>query len=186
LVRFVAAAIAVAVIAVARTAAADAVRGTVVDRTTGQPVAGAVVTLGSELVVTDDAGRFRVDLAARRYTATVTGGWTATQVIDLRGDVAITIRASGETIDVVDIKPSNLGETSVDAATARTLPGGAGDAAKIIQSMPAVARPPAGSTEIVVWGAAPNETRVFVDGVPVPALYHIGGYRSAIGSELIG
>ena len=65
------------------------------------------------------------------------------------------------------------------------MPGG-GDAAKVVQSLPAVARPSAGSTEIVVWGAAPNETRVFVDGVPVPALYHLGGYRSAVGNDLIG
>ena len=37
-----------------------------------------------------------------------------------------------------------------------------------------------------MWGAAPNETRIFVDGVPVPALYHVGGYRSAVGNDLIG
>ena len=43
-----------------------------------------------------------------------------------------------------------------------------------------------GSTEIVVWGAAPQDTRMFVDGVPVPALYHLGGYRSAVGNDLIG
>jgi len=38
----------------------------------------------------------------------------------------------------------------------------------------------------VVWGAAPRDTRVFVDGVPVMALYHVGGYRAAIGNDLVG
>ena len=37
-----------------------------------------------------------------------------------------------------------------------------------------------------MWGAAPHDTRVFVDGVPVPALYHVGGYRAAVGNDLIG
>ena len=37
-----------------------------------------------------------------------------------------------------------------------------------------------------MWGAAPRDTRVFVDGVPVPALYHLGGYRAAVGNELVG
>jgi hypothetical protein len=55
-----------------------------------------------------------------------------------------------------------------------------------VQSLPAVARTSAGSTDIVVWGAAPNETRVFVDGVPVPELFHLGGYRSAVGNDVIG
>jgi hypothetical protein len=37
-----------------------------------------------------------------------------------------------------------------------------------------------------VWGAAPRDTRVFVDGVPVPSLYHLGGYRAAVGNDLVG
>jgi hypothetical protein len=48
-----------------------------------------------------------------------------------------------------------------------------------------VARPPPGSGDLVVWGAAPEDTRVFVDGVPVPALYHGGGWRATIGSDLV-
>ncbi|HEY4059365.1 MAG TPA: TonB-dependent receptor plug domain-containing protein [Kofleriaceae bacterium] len=92
--------------------------------------------------------------------------------------------AGEETIVVHDIQPSAPGQTKVDAETARQMPGG-GDAAKIVQSLPGVARPPAGSADIVVWGAASNETRVFVDGVPVPALYHLGGYRAAVGNDLV-
>src|SRR5262249_26098298 len=98
----------------------------------------------------------------------------------------VTAKATpGETIEVEALAPTGAGETRVDAKFARSVPGG-GDAAKIVQSLPAVARPAAGSTEIGVWGAAPNETRVFVDGVPVPALFHVGGYRSALGNDLIG
>ncbi|HEV7559366.1 MAG TPA: TonB-dependent receptor [Kofleriaceae bacterium] len=166
------------------------VQGTIVERTTKAPVAGAVVSIGAELVASDDSGMFSVALAPGRYTLAITGpGITpVTREIDVRTDASITIAvdaAPGETIEVTGLAPTTIGQNKIDAATARIVPGG-GDAAKIIQSMPAVARPPAGSTEIVVWGAAPQDTRVFVDGVPVPALYHLGGYRSAVGSDLIG
>ncbi len=42
-----------------------------------------------------------------------------------------------------------------------------------------------GSGELIVWGSAPNETRVNVDGVEIPALYHVGGLRSTINSDLV-
>ena len=165
-------------------------RGTIVDRATTAPIAGAVIAIDAELVASDEHGAFSVELAPGRYILAITGPGIAplTRVIDVRADSAITIAidaASAETIEVTGLAPTTIGQTKVDAAAARIVPGG-GDAAKIIQSMPAVARPPAGSTEIVVWGAAPQDTRVFVDGVPVPALYHLGGYRSAVGSDLIG
>ena len=36
-----------------------------------------------------------------------------------------------------------------------------------------------------MWGAAPNETRVNVDGVEIPTLYHVGGLRSTVNSDLV-
>ncbi len=38
---------------------------------------------------------------------------------------------------------------------------------------------------LIVWGSAPNETRVNVDGVEIPTLYHVGGLRSTINSDLV-
>jgi hypothetical protein len=172
---------------------AETLRGTIVDKTSKQPVGGATITIGSELAASGDDGTFAVTLPRGRYTVEVTADWLepTTLPVVLDHDLDLTIEVtekaapSGEQIEVVDIAPSAVGETRVDAKFARTVPGG-GDAAKVVQSLPAVARPSAGSTEIVVWGAAPRDTRVFVDGVPVPALYHLGGYRSAVGNDLIG
>jgi hypothetical protein len=36
-----------------------------------------------------------------------------------------------------------------------------------------------------VWGAGSADTRVYVDGVHIPMLYHEGGYRSVIHSDLV-
>jgi hypothetical protein len=36
-----------------------------------------------------------------------------------------------------------------------------------------------------VWGSAPKETRIYVDGVEIPALYHGSGLRSVMSSDLV-
>lgn len=168
------------------------VRGVVIDRATWQPVAGAIVTLGGELYATDDAGAFTIAVRPGTYTLVISAPFLVTleQRVTIAGDAELRFEvdaatdAGGERIEIVDIAPTAPGETRVDAKLARAVPGG-GDAGKVVQSLPAVARPPTGSSEIVVWGAAPRDTRVFVDGVPVPALYHVGGYRAAVGNDLV-
>jgi hypothetical protein len=184
-----------ALVATTATADAETITGKVIERASKQPVAGAIVTAASELVATDDTGAFAVELPAGVYTVTITADWLEPAsrrvqlapgaALNLVFEVELAAHPGGEQIEVTGITPSAVGEIQIDARLARTLPGG-GDAVKIVQSLPSVARPAAGSTEIVVWGAAPHDTRVFVDGVPVPSLYHVGGYRAAVGNDLIG
>jgi len=65
------------------------------------------------------------------------------------------------------------------------VPGTSGDVVKVVDSMPGVARSAAGSGALVVWGAAPRDTRVYFDGVRIPMLYHLGGVRSVLASDLV-
>src|SRR5690606_6840414 len=71
-------------------------------------------------------------------------------------------------------------QVAVKAEEARQVPGTQGDVLKVVESMPGVGRAAAGSGNIIVWGAAPNDTRTYVGGVRVPVLYHYGGFRSVI------
>ena len=48
-----------------------------------------------------------------------------------------------------------------------------------------MARAPFGIGLLPVWGSAPADTRVYIDGVNVPVLYHFGGLRSTVNSEMI-
>ena len=76
-------------------------------------------------------------------------------------------------------------ETRIRTEEARRVPGTQGDTLKVVQNLPGVARSSFGSGQLIVWGAAPKETRVNVDGVEVPTLYHVGGLRSTINSDLV-
>ena len=102
------------------------------------------------------------------------GRWRPTDA----GSIYDVVRVPGGTPQAV--------ETAVDAETARHLPGTGGDAALAAQDLPGVARPAPGATGVVVWGAAPAESRVLFDGVEIPALTHFGGFRSTVGAELVG
>src|SRR5262249_17194118 len=76
-------------------------------------------------------------------------------------------------------------ETRIRTEEARRVPGTQGDTLKVVQNLPGVARSAFGSGQLIVWGAAPRATRVNVDGVEIPTLYHVGGLRSTVNSDLV-
>ncbi len=180
----------------ATTAYADAgtatITGTILD-TAGAPAAGVVLTCGDALAATDDVGAYVLELPTGSCDLTVVAPGVAPIVtpVTLRAgerrtlDLEVPVATPGETIEVVDTSGHGGGETRLDGATARALPGGGGDPLKAIQSLPGVARPSAGSRGLVVWGAAPGDTQVLIDDVPVPRLYHLGGWRSLVPGELV-
>src|SRR5262245_41098093 len=159
----------------------------------GAPAAGVTVIVGGEFAATDDDGRFEVLLPPGKHKIELSADWLEPMVASVRlaagerREVTYTVRAAtevkGEVIEVVGAERVQAGRQAIDAAQARQVPGSAGDPAMVVRSMPGVARPPPGSADLVVWGAAPRDTRVFVDGVPVPSLYHVGGWRAAVGGE---
>lgn len=73
-------------------------------------------------------------------------------------------------------------ETRVGAEEARRGAGTQGDAIKALQALPGLARAGAGAGEVIAWGSAPRESKLYVDGVEVPALYHGSGIRSVVPS----
>jgi TonB family protein len=76
-------------------------------------------------------------------------------------------------------------ETRVRTEEAKRVPGTQGDTLKVVQNLPGVGRSAFGSGALIVWGSAPQETRVNVDGVEIPVLYHVGGMRSTINADLV-
>jgi TonB family protein len=76
-------------------------------------------------------------------------------------------------------------EHTLSGEELRRIPGTQGDTLKAVQTLPGVARAPFGGGQIIVWGTAPNSTRSYVDGVYIPTLYHFGGLRSTVNSEMV-
>lgn len=112
-------------------------------------------------------------------------GWPAVAVADddtAAGDV------EGEVIVIEDSAPpprDNAAETRVDAGDAARVAGVRGDAVKAVQTLGGVARAAAGADGIIVWGASPADTRLYVDDIPVPRLFHLGGSRSIVPARAV-
>lgn len=67
----------------------------------------------------------------------------------------------------------------------RVLPGSANDALKALQNMPGVARVSYGLGGLALRGTSPRDSKVYLDGVEVPILYHFGGLVSFYPSAML-
>lgn len=177
--------------------------GTVLDADSHGPVPGVTVTLADgRSAVTDAEGRFTftdvppgtedVSLSGERLTAlsteeTFVAGQKleATYEVSLQSDDA---EGGGDDMEILVSAPALQRQaisTEIPAEEARKVPGTQGDVLRVVENLPGVARASLGTGALVVWGAAPGDTGVYVDGVPVPRLYHDGGLRSVVGSDLV-
>jgi TonB family protein len=178
-------------------------QGRVLDRATKQPIEGVGVALDTgQQTVTDAEGRFRIlDIPPGDHAVTLSGesiatvGTTETFGVSKNVDATYEVerkKAGGgsdeEEEEVVITAPrlkKQVVSTEVQATQARRVPGTQGDVLKVVENLPGVARAAVGSSALVVWGAAPQDTRVYVDGIHVPLLYHGGGYRSVLPSNFV-
>lgn len=173
-------------ILVATTAMAHAERavvGTVVDDTTGMPVAGALVAVGANEAATDDAGHFRVtDVPFGRIDVVVIADGYRAYFGSARVGADLTIRlaaetGAGEVIHVSGRVPSGP-PLHLDTQAIRNQPGAGNDVLRALQSLPGVARTPFGLGGLALRGTAPRDTKVYLDGIEIPLLYHFGGIAS--------
>ena len=95
--------------------------------------------------------------------------------------------SAAEPYETVVIAPSSkeVGQADLSSDELRQVPGAQGDAGKALENLPGVARSGLGGGELVVWGAAPEETCIVVDGIEIPKLYHLGGLRSVVHSGFV-
>jgi TonB family protein len=65
----------------------------------------------------------------------------------------------------------------------KKIPGFGGDAVKVVQALPGVARPSFGGGAVVVRGAPSWDSKFYLDGIQIPQLYHFGGVKSTYNSD---
>ena len=81
--------------------------------------------------------------------------------------------------------PREVTKRTLEQREINRIPGTGGDALRSLQNLPGVGRPPALAGLLLVRGAAPQDSQYFVDGTPVPLVYHFGGLSSVVPTEMI-
>jgi TonB-dependent Receptor Plug Domain len=74
---------------------------------------------------------------------------------------------------------------SINAQEVTNLPGTQGDALKSIQNFPGVARAPFGIGLLVIRGADPTDSSVYLGEHEIPQLFHFGGLTSVFNADII-
>jgi len=180
--------------------------GTVLDRETRLPLAGAAVEIqpsGVDVEATLPRTTF-VDPEGRFTFADVpSGDWRVT--LRLAGYEVASAVETITTAEITDVtyylEPELEGDYTYDVVeqavrrevSRRTLsvteinriPGNNGDPIKVVQNLPGFARPQFNGGLIVIRGSAPEDSRVYIGGVLVPLVFHFGGLTSIINAELL-
>lgn len=147
-----------------------------------------------------EAGSYRVTIDSPGHASTI-----STEEVDPGTETNVTQRLEATAPAAGDPKkPAAKAETPIEEVTVRgvrpprevtkrtfeqrelaRMPGTNGDALRAIQNFPGVARPPGLAGLLIVRGAAPQDTNIFVDGTLVPLVYHFGGLSSVIPTEML-
>jgi hypothetical protein len=186
----VAIAIAAGLLAPGVAAADRAVTGTVVDDATGMPVIGALVAIGGAEAATGDDGRFRVGGVpfGRVEVVVIADGYRAYFGSARIGAVlAIRLEPTGASNEVIRVSGRALSgpPLQLDTNAVRNQPGAGNDVLRALQSLPGVARTPFGLGGLALRGTAPRDTKVYLDEIEVPLLYHFGGIASFLPTAAI-
>ncbi|MDB4989240.1 MAG: TonB family protein / TonB-dependent receptor [Myxococcaceae bacterium] len=180
--------------------------GIVLDADTKKPLPEVKVVIeGGATVLTDAAGRFRVDgLTPGRVGLTLSGErltpLSTEESVVAGEELEVTYKVGlqpvggqsgpSDDMEILVMAPPALKRdavsTKVTAQEARSVPGAQGDVLRVVESLPGVARAAVGTGNLVIWGSGPDDTRTYVDGVPIPSMYHVGGLRSTVYSGVVG
>jgi len=169
------------------------VHGTVVAKGTREALVGASLWLDGQAVgETDEHGSFSLNVASRGQTLTIQHPGYAllkTPVPFPRGTEDEVIRlepiSRGERYVTEIRSPPPAPVIRVEGEEARQVAGSAGDPFRVVGTLPGVSQLAWPAAVYVVRGANPGNTGFFVDGLRVPALFHLGLGPSIIHPYLI-
>lgn len=176
--------------------------GVLVEMGTRVPLAGvAVRAVGSDGVPcetsTDAQGKWAcrgVAVGPAAITAAQPGYARVSETVEVTaGEVAevkLWIKnlsyADNEIVGVYERKREpEVTRRTISVEEVRRIPGTFGDPVRVIQNLPGAARAPFGIGLLVIRGSNPEDSNVYIDGVEIPLIFHLGGYRSVVNAEAI-
>ena len=172
--------------------------GQVRERGTRRRLAGIEVTASGRSALTGKDGRFQlrglpeerpveIVIAApgyQRFTAqeTIPRGQGLTVEYRLQPEYSNPYEATVEG----ERERSEISRTTLRREETERVPGAQGDAVKIIEDLPGVARTsPIGGGALVIRGSKPGDSLVYLDGEPIPLLFHFGALSSTFNPDLL-
>jgi TonB family protein len=177
-----------------------------------RPVVGATVTVvnaagGTQTAVTDTDGGWRMEgllggtyevsivapgMQARTSTSQVKPGEEITSIDRLERVPPPAVADAGaaeENVQEVEVHgkkpPREVVKRTLEQREIDRVPGTSGDALLSLQNLPGVARSPPLSGFLLIRGAGPMDSQVYVDGSPIPLVYHFGGLASVVPTEVL-
>lgn len=171
----------------------------------GEALAGAVVQLADQTATTDATGKFALTFqnvppgdawvtvekdgyALKGFPEVFKSGVTTTVRYALVKARGFETRVEGSRLlpSVPDADRSpQVSRFSLTRADIDRTPGALEDISRVVQQLPGVAADPDLLANFFVRGGGPDETIVFIDGVPLSNPYHLGGFASIINPMLI-
>lgn len=191
----------------AQTPMQGSLSGTLIDKNTQRPVAGAGVLLSpsNSTTLTDTTGKFFfTGLRPGTYNITINSlGYksvTLNNVLITNGNInVITLEAEPVASSLAEVTVSGRRTTARAASIETPLsvqrmtieeikrnPGGNFDISKVIQSLPGVGGGVGGGgfrNDIIIRGGAPNENVYYLDGIEIPVINHFGTQGSGGGPQ---
>ena len=168
----------------------------------------AIPLAGLQVTATSDSGTVLVATTAQDGTFAFAGMPDAHWVLSTQGPglrpatVALNTRAGVvQEVDLPLVRDVGLGATDgvgaeivvyaektsvevterpLETELAMVLPGTNGDVVKVVQSLPGVARSPLGTSNLIIRGMAPEDSAGFIDGTPLPIVFHFGGLSTVL------
>ncbi|CAN5240750.1 hypothetical protein BH20ACI2_BH20ACI2_11980 [soil metagenome] len=155
--------------------------GQITERTSGQAVAGARISVKNGVETTSDAdGNFRLEIESGVYDLEISAkgfapiiknqiGVTGNRNILLNVQLVITV---SETVEVrSEIFAENVEQTvsnvTLNREEIRQTPGSGGDPLRVINSLPAVSAASGEFADLIVRGGSAEENLTFIDNIPV-------------------
>jgi hypothetical protein len=179
-----------------------ALRGRLLQRGARAPLVGVLVTLARDgddpcVVFSDAEGRIRCDalapgwwtveveepdLASFRSSVEVTAG----EVVEVTWFVEVTDGDERFTATVTtDAVVQDVTRRAMTVADIQRAPGNNNDAIRAVENLAGVGRAPFASGAVIIRGSAPRDTSIVIDGMILPGVFHFGGLRTVVPSELL-
>lgn len=163
---------------------------------TRKPVPSASITVGEQSVLSAESGEFELlDVPLGEVNVVVTAPgferYESKEVIrrDERTEVTYYLKPTGvpslETVVRSEKDRREVAQVKLTRGEMRQVAGTQGDAFKVLQSLPGVARAAFGSGALVVRGSKSWDSRVYVDEIAVPQLFHFAGLSATFNAATV-